>query len=195
MADYAPTDVARMLGIEGATLRKYAQEFAAYLSPGAAASGPKVRRRYTDSDIALLRDAQARLAAGATYAQVRALLAGSTNDQADTPHVAQRPAAGSVEIIQPGDQAAALQSFIAAQRELIESQQRHIAEQALLVEQLRNGSDQQGQLIEHQAAQLDQAHAQIEATRADLVGQLEAVRVRLGKIPRWLRALFGATEE
>ncbi len=82
------------------------------------------------------------------------------------------------------------------------SQQPHITEQDHLLSQVQIDADRQRIIIDDQRTQvesltdgLNATHQQVEDVRADLVGQLEATRARLARIQRWLRALFGATED
>lgn len=178
---HSPASVAALLGIVPGTLRKWSQEFAALLSPSAAASGPTARRRYTDSDIAQLRQIQALLQHGATYAQARERLAGHTTAAQAAPDDTPRPIMGEVTVIQPSDEREALLHALQIQRETLDHQRAIIDVQQAQIESLTTG--------------INAAHQETADTRADLVGQLEATRARLAKVPRWLRALFGAVEE
>lgn len=184
MEEYSPGAAARALGIAPGTLRKWSQEFAELLSPAAAASGPRARRRYSATDMALLRSGAALLDQGRTYAQALAELGGRADDG---PPVEARPLVGAVEVLQPGDQQQALVQLLDAQRQIVEAQR-------ALIAQLQEAGEQQRQLVEHQAAQLDQARQQIEDTRADLAGQLAEARAHWARLPRWARWWFGEGE-
>lgn len=193
MADHSPTEVARLLGVKEATLRKYAQEYAAFLSPQAAVSGPTARRRYQDSDIALLRTIQAQLRHGATHEQVRARLGGNLVDNIHEVEDAQTVEdksenfsylPGVVTVLDQQPEVQALRQILDAQRATLEAQQAVVAAQT--------------QVIDQQRAQLDaferglaQAHQEIDDTRADLAGQLADVRGQVERLPRWLRVLLG----
>lgn len=195
MPEYSPAEAAKVIGISTETLRKHAREFASFLSE-TAQGGPNARRRYQDTDILVLQRVGILLATGATYEETRQQLGGDSvhgaiprrTDAQDAPENAPRPIIGDVTVIEPSDQQQALALLLQAQSDLITRQQQHIADQAQMIDAQRA----QVEALERGVKDVQQETAD---TRADLVGQLEATRARLGRIPRWLRALFGATEE
>lgn len=75
---YRPGDVAKQLDIAVVTLRVWSNEFAGFLSEGAQRSvssdGKPAQRRYSDSDVALLKQAKALLESGRTYDEARRAL-------------------------------------------------------------------------------------------------------------------------
>lgn len=71
----SPSDVARQLNISYSTLRRWSTEFADFLSewagrPELSERGEPVHRRYTDSDVAILRSIGELLRRGLTYREV-----------------------------------------------------------------------------------------------------------------------------
>lgn len=66
-----PQAVARELDVSPATLRRWADEFADYLSTGADSAQGRSHRRYTDQDIATLTFIKELMNNGLTYEQVR----------------------------------------------------------------------------------------------------------------------------
>ena len=199
MADHSPTEIARLLGVQGATLRVWAKEYAGFLSPSAAVSGPTARRRYQDSDIALLRIIQALLRNGATHEQVRQQLASNQaaplhhdvdpeqaadNAVDDDDFRYQQSQHASVIVLDQQPEVEALRQIVtmqgatlAVQRETLEAQQMIVASQS--------------QVIEQQRAQLDALERGLQAARADEALALAELRRMIGKIPRWLRVLLG----
>lgn len=83
--DYSPKETAEKLDIAPVTLRKWSTEFTSSLSSGASkaltTTGGSAQRRYSDTDIAILRRAKAMLATGLTYVQVKRELEGSRTQQ------------------------------------------------------------------------------------------------------------------
>lgn len=75
---YRPGDVAKQLEIAVVTLRVWSNEFAGFLSEGAQRSvssdGKPAQRRYSDSDIDLLKRAKALLDLGSTFDEARRAL-------------------------------------------------------------------------------------------------------------------------
>lgn len=70
-----PQAVTTELDISSATLRRWADEFADYLSPEADSAQGKIHRRYTDHDVELFQRIKDWLNTGMTYEQVRQQLA------------------------------------------------------------------------------------------------------------------------
>ena len=88
MSVYRPGEVATKLGIAAPTLRRWSVQFCDFLSESAGApaseSGSNGERRYSESDIALLRRAQALLDRGLTFDETREELEQSPRDKAET---------------------------------------------------------------------------------------------------------------
>ena len=187
MADHSPTEVARLLGVKDATLRVWAKEYAALLSPSAAVSGPKVRRRYQESDIAQLRTIQALLRTGATHEQVQAQLGAGlstiVDTESDSPigeslrNSANADNSHSVVVLDQQPEVAALRQLLAMQGATLEAQRATLEAQAQLIGQLQ----QQG-VLDREA---------LERARGDEQRATEELEYVLRKIPRWLRALLG----
>lgn len=186
--DQTPKHVAALLGVSPVTLRKWSVEFADLLSPSAADAPGRAGRRYSESDIATLRHIAALLDQKLTYTQARERLVGHATAAQDAPEDTARPIIGDVTVIEPSDQQQALAMLLQAQSDLITRQQQHIADQAQMI-------DAQRQQVEALERGISAAHQETANTRADLVGQLETTRARLARVPRWLRTLFGATED
>ena len=70
-----PQAVARELDVSPATLRRWSDEFADYLSSGANSAQGKSHRRYSEHDIATLATIKELMNNGMTYEQVRQQLA------------------------------------------------------------------------------------------------------------------------
>ena len=70
-----PSAVVKELGISPATLRRWSDEFASYLSAEAGPSNGRTHRRYNDDDIATLMIIKELMNDGLTYEQVRQQLA------------------------------------------------------------------------------------------------------------------------
>ena len=68
-----PSEVAARLGVSVSTLRRWSQQFAAFLSSAAQSSDAETsrHRRYTDEDLATLITVRGLLTEGYTYSQVR----------------------------------------------------------------------------------------------------------------------------
>ncbi|NUQ37998.1 MAG: MerR family transcriptional regulator [Caldilineales bacterium] len=80
-AGLRPAEAAEQLGISTATLRRWAQQFSAFLAPAAAhpasgRRGQRGHRRYSPEDVATLAACGRLLAAGLTFEQARARLGG-----------------------------------------------------------------------------------------------------------------------
>lgn len=76
---HRPSDAARLLGIPASTLRRWSQQFNAFLSPSARkaageTAGSGGHRRYTEEDVQTLAQAQRLLGLGLNYDQARAWL-------------------------------------------------------------------------------------------------------------------------
>jgi DNA-binding transcriptional MerR regulator len=78
----APQTVARELDISLSTLRRWSDEFSAYLSTSAGAAG-QTSRRYLDSDITTLLTIKNWVNEGMTYEQVHQQLNGQSGGEAD----------------------------------------------------------------------------------------------------------------
>lgn len=208
MADHSPTEVARLLGVQGATLRTWAKEYAAFLSPSAAASGPKVRRRYQESDLAQLRTIQAQLRTGATHEQVRAQLAsgqaapllhdGDTlsdaaddDDSSENHSHYEEDVRSSVVVLDERPELEALRSLLDAQARTLQAQEATLQAQAQLISQLQEDSAQLRQDAAQARQQLSEAHQHTHDVRDDLTQQLAEVRGSIERLPRWLRVLLG----
>jgi DNA-binding transcriptional MerR regulator len=76
-----PQDVARELEVSPATLRRWSDEFAEFLSSGADSAKGKSHRRYTESDITTLVTIKDLMSSGLTYDQVRQQLAKPTTER------------------------------------------------------------------------------------------------------------------
>ncbi|MEA3336857.1 MAG: MerR family transcriptional regulator [Chloroflexota bacterium] len=72
---YRPSQVAGMLGVSAATLRRWSRRFEDYLHLGNAGQDERSHRRYTGEDVAILRQVKAYLNQGWTYEQVAERLA------------------------------------------------------------------------------------------------------------------------
>jgi DNA-binding transcriptional MerR regulator len=72
---HTPQAVAKQLGVSPATLRRWSDEFAEYLSSGADSGKGKSHRRYTEFDLGTLNTIKELMNSGATYEQVRQQLA------------------------------------------------------------------------------------------------------------------------
>lgn len=83
-----PAEVAEQLGVSPATLRRWSQRFAAFLDLGEAAADSHAHRRYTEHDVAVLRQVKELLEQGWTYEHVASQLRQATG--APSP-VADRP--------------------------------------------------------------------------------------------------------
>lgn len=70
-----PGEAAKVLGISPATLRRWSQRFAPFLSADAQGGEGGLHRRYTEADLRVLEIAKGLLAQGHTYAQVERRLA------------------------------------------------------------------------------------------------------------------------
>lgn len=182
MSDHSPAEAARLLGVKDGTLRKYAQAYRTLLSPGAAAGGPTARRRYTDTDIAVLRSAIALLRSGATHDQVRVQLGdASVEDAPPVERVQATYTEQQVTVIEQGSEAVALRQLLDAQRETVTALRETLeAQQAIVAAQ--------GQVIEQQRGQLDSLERGLQQARADEAAALADLRLVLGRIPRWLRS-------
>ncbi len=66
-----PQEVASRLEVSASTLRRWSEEFSAYLSSEADSSEGKQHRRYSDEDLATLITVKGLMADGLTYEQVR----------------------------------------------------------------------------------------------------------------------------
>ena len=80
----APQTVARELDISLSTLRRWSDEFSAYLSTTAGAAG-QAHRRYLDSDITTLLTIKNWVNEGMTYEQVHQQLNGQSGDDPSSP--------------------------------------------------------------------------------------------------------------
>jgi DNA-binding transcriptional MerR regulator len=84
-----PQAMARELDISSATLRRWSDEFAAYLSQEASSAEGTNQRRYTDSDLSILFIIKELMNSGMTYEQVRRELASLTKvSEGYAPHIA-----------------------------------------------------------------------------------------------------------
>ncbi len=89
---HRPSDAARLLGIPASTLRRWSQQFSAFLSPSARKAADETagfsgHRRYTEEDVRTLAQAQRLLGLGLNYDQARAWL----SDHRSEPEVAAPP--------------------------------------------------------------------------------------------------------
>ena len=151
-------DVARTLEVSKTTVHRWSSWFAGHLSEQARA-GTGQPRAFTEADIATLRRAQRRLAAGESWQAVNARLAVITPEEEEEP--ARDEAHG------------------AAQDEAHERAQSTAAGQALMVlsQQQRLIDGQAGQLTD-QAARLREQAGQIAAQ----AGEIAALRERLARL-------------
>jgi DNA-binding transcriptional MerR regulator len=177
-----PKDAAAALGIAKPTLRKWAAEFAPWLSVEAGQPIAGQDRRYSERDIALLQQVKSALAQRYSYEQIREHL----GDAAERPTPSDDAPAHERSATAPGEQVVivgerpevdALRSLLAAQSGTLDAQRATLEAQSQLIAQLQ-----------HQVM-VEQEHT--EQTRADLVGQLADVRGQVLKVPRWLRILLG----
>lgn len=127
-----------MLGVASATLRRYSVQFSEYLSPSASAAvaqgGGALERRYSESDIALLKRASGMLERGLTFDQVRAQLASSEDSST--------PARAHTLTITP-ETGRALVELVSARGETIAAQKLTIALLQAEVERLRADLERQ----------------------------------------------------
>lgn len=185
-----PKDAAERLGIAKPTLRKWAAEFGPWLS--AEAGQPEVGhdRRYSESDIALLQRIKSLLAERYSYEQIREQL-GDAQKRAEDVSAPERSAtAHGEQVVIIGEQ-----PEVETLRALLDAHQTALAGLQGTIEAQQHLIDAQRAQVESLTAGINAAQQETADTRADLVGQLEATRARLAKVPRWLRALFGAIEE
>jgi DNA-binding transcriptional MerR regulator len=80
-----PQEVAARLEVSPSTLRRWSEEFAEFLSPGADSSEGKQHRRYSDEDLATLITVKGLMADGLTYDQVRERLSNQHAGASDGP--------------------------------------------------------------------------------------------------------------
>ena len=174
-----PKDTAQRLGIAKPTLRKWALEFAPWLSSGALAPGKGHERHYSTDDIKMLQRVQQLLGDRYTYDEVRERLGTPEDTSEPTEDATARQEyasidaiASSVVVLQEQPELALLRQMLEAQSNVIEQQrsqlgsmERHIADQSTLIHQL------QSQL------------ASAETEKSTLQGDIR-------KIPRWLRLLL-----
>lgn len=134
MSTYRPGEAAAILGVASATLRRYSVQFSDYLSPSASAAvadgGGALERRYTESDIALLKRASGMLDRGLTFDQVRGQLG---------EHTAPEPR----QLAIAHDTGLALVEAVSAQRETIAAQKQAMALMQAEIERLRAALERQ----------------------------------------------------
>lgn len=153
-------DVARAMGVSKTTVHRWSAWFAGHLSEQARA-GTGQPRAFTEADIATLRRAQRRLAAGESWEQVNARLAVITPEEEEEQTTRDKAPSAA-----PDEQTTAGQALmvLSQQQRLIDAQAGQLA-------------DQRGQLAD-QAARLREQAGQI----AGQAGEIAALRERLARL-------------
>jgi DNA-binding transcriptional MerR regulator len=164
---HPPNQIATTLGISPATLRLWSKHFAEHLSDGAALRprGDKRprQRRYTDADVAVLREAGHLLTQGLTYEQVKTYLPERLGERSEgTAPTARPPTASSDNVME--EQAARLAEqarTIALLENLLQREQQARDDAARAAERLLEAKDAELAAKESEVA----AHRQLARTQ------------------------------
>jgi DNA-binding transcriptional MerR regulator len=195
-----PQEMAARLEVSAATLRRWSDEFAAFLSDDAHASNDGQPVRYTDADLTTLITVKSLMAEGLSYEQARERLSamraaqpqGSTSLVAGEPVLAMAPAIAFISdtLHNVADSQQAVLNSQAANRELL----------GVVLQDNFNLKEENARLrermleLERQMAQLGrEQEARREALRAELEARVQDIRhmVMLQSRSGCLGGLFG----
>ena len=119
---YGSVQIGKHLGVSDATIRNWAAEFAAYLSPGSQTAAPGEVRTFTQDDLTILETVAAFRQQNLSYSDIGQRLAAGERVEIDAPPIDVKPGQETAVTI------AAFQQTLATYENRIDKQQQQIGE-------------------------------------------------------------------
>ena len=191
----SPSDVARQLNISYSTLRRWSTEFADFLSewagrPELSERGEPVHRRYTESDVAVLRSIGELLRRGLTYREVGGQLnrlrkgrgqAGDGDQGNELTIVPSRTEAGAVLSTSFSFLNNAMERVVEGQQFILSSQQANRDLMGIVIQDNFNLKEENARLRERMGdleKEISELRRQAQALREEMVQRLSDIEAR-----------------